>query len=211
MIHPTRTDLLLLRDKVSSIRNSVSILQARRQALIREFLASVRLYLRSRQGMSSAYASAIAELALARGHEGDALIDAIAAGSARDIGVEIVDNSVMGVRFQDLTGWGPFVRTPPERGFGYANTTPHLDEAAYAFEKLTEDLIEVAKFESRLKRLGEAIRQVTRRVRVLEERLLPQMLADIRSIAQHLGERERESHFRLKKFKTSREQASREA
>ena len=42
----------------------------------------------------------------------------------------VAAESVMGVRYQDLTVWGPFVRSPAERGFGYANTTPHLDEAA---------------------------------------------------------------------------------
>lgn len=204
MIHPTRTDLLLLREKVASVVNSVAIMQARRQALIREFLASVRPFLRSRQSVAGEYRTAIIELALSRGHEGDALIDAIAAGSARDVGVEIGEKSVMGVRFHDVSVWGPFVRTPPERSFGYANTTPHLDEAAFRFEKVTEDILEIAVFESRLKRLGEAIERMTHRVRVLEERILPQLNADIRAIARHIGEREREAHFRLKRFKDRR-------
>lgn len=204
MIHPTRTDLLQLRAKVASVANSVSILQARRQALIREFLTLVRPFLRSREAVAAEYGVAIAELSLARGHEGDALIDAIAAGSARDVGVEIAEKSVMGVRYQDLTVWGPFVRTPAERGFGYANTTPHLDEAAFAFETLTEHVLEVAMLETKLKRLGDAIQQATRRVRVLEERVLPRLHAEIKAIAAHIGEREREAHFRLKKFKARR-------
>lgn len=209
MIHSTRTDLLQLRDKVASVASSVSILQARRQALIREFLTLVRPFLRSREAVAAEYALAIGELQLARGHEGDALIDAIAAGSARDVGVEIVEQSVMGVRYQDLTVWGPFVRTPAERGFGYANTSPHLDEAAFAFEKLTEHVLEVAVLESKLKRIGDAIQQATRRVRVLEERILPGLHAEIKAIATHLGEREREAHFRLKKFKQRRDRARR--
>ena len=157
MIHPTRTDLLQLRAKVTSVANSVSILQGRRQALIREFLTLVRPFLRSRDAVAAEYGIAIGELQLARGHEGDAMVEAIAAGSTRDVGVEIAQKSVMGVRYQDLTVWGPFVRTPPERGFGYANTTPHLDEAALAFEKLTEHVLEVAVLEGRLKRIGDAI------------------------------------------------------
>lgn len=209
MMHPTRTDLLQLRAKVASVANSVSILQARRQALIREFLTLVRPLLRSREAVASEYGVAIAELSLARGHESDALIDAIAAGSARDVGVEIAEKSVMGVRYQDLTVWGPFVRTPAERGFGYANTTPHLDEAAFDFERLTEHVLEVAILESKLKRIGDAIQQATRRVRVLEERLLPRLHAEIKAIAAHLGERDREAHFRLKKFKERRDRPSR--
>jgi len=207
MIHPTRTDLLQLRAKVASVASSVSILQARRQALIREFLTLVRPFLRSREAVAAEYTVAIGELQLARGHEGDAMVGAIAAGSARDVGVEIVEKSVMGVRYQDLTVWGPFVRTPPERGFGYASTTPHLDEAAFAFEQLTEHVLEVAVLESKLKRIGAAIQQATRRVRVLEERILPRLHAEIKAIATHLGEREREAHFRLKKFKQRRDRA----
>lgn len=38
IIHPTRTNLLLLRERAASVANSVGILKARRQALIREFL-----------------------------------------------------------------------------------------------------------------------------------------------------------------------------
>ena len=208
MIRPTRTDLLQLRGKVASVTNSVSILQARRQALIREFLMLVRPFLRTRDAVAAEYAAAIGEISLARGHEGDALVDAIAAGSARDIGVDIVEKSIMGVRYQDLTPWGPFVRSPAERDFGYANTTPHLDEAAFGFERLTEHVLEVAVLESRLKRIGEAIQQASRRVRVLEERVLPRLRADIKAIAAHIGERERESHFRLKKFKAARDRRS---
>ena len=133
------------------------------------------------------------------------MIDAIAAGSARDVGVEIVEKSVMGVWYQDLTVWGPFVRSPAERGFGYANTSPHLDEAAFAFEKLTEHVLEVAVLESRLKRLGDAIQQATRRVRVLEERILPRLHTEIKAITTHIGERE--AHFRLKRFKRRRDRA----
>ena len=38
MIHPTRTNLLLLKEKSSSVSNSIGILKSRRQALIIEFL-----------------------------------------------------------------------------------------------------------------------------------------------------------------------------
>jgi V/A-type H+-transporting ATPase subunit D len=82
------------------------------------------------------------------------------------------------------------------------------DEAAFRFEKLTEHVLEVAVLESRLKRIGDAIQQATRRARVLEERILPRLLADIKAIATHLGEREREAHFRLKKFKQRRDRAA---
>ena len=38
MIHPTRTNLLKLKDRQKAVHRSLAILKARRQALIMEFL-----------------------------------------------------------------------------------------------------------------------------------------------------------------------------
>jgi V/A-type H+-transporting ATPase subunit D len=182
----------------------VAILKARRQALIREFLASVRPFLRSRDAIRNDYGRALVELRLAKGHEGAALIGAIAATGEREVGVDVTEKAVMGIRYRDVTVWGPFLRSPEQRNYGYASTTPHLEESIHAFERTAEGILGIAVFESKLKTLGDAIQHVTRRMRVLEERVLPSLKADIKAIAQYIGEREREAHFRLKKFKASR-------
>jgi len=118
MIHPTRTDLLQLKEKVVSVANSLAILKARRQALMRELFASIPPFLRSRDAIRIGYGRAIAELQLARGHEGDTFIETLAAGSAREVGVEIAGKNGMGVRYRELTPWGPFVRSPDQRNYG---------------------------------------------------------------------------------------------
>lgn len=205
MIHPTRTELRQLRERAASVANSVGILKARRLALIRGFLESVRPLVRSREAIRSDYARAIGELQLSTGHEGMAFIDALAATAGRPVGVDVEERNVMGVQYRDLTIHGPFVRAPNERGHDYTLTTPHLDESIHGFESVLESLLEIAAFESKLKMLGEEILRVTRRTRVLEERIMPRLQRQIRSIAQYLGEREREAHYRLKKFKQDRE------
>ena len=204
MIHRTRTDLLQLKEKVASVGNGVAILKARRQALIREFLASVRPYVRSRDGIRRDYSQALAELHLSLGHEGAALIDSLAATAEREVGVEVVDKNAMGVRYRELTAYGPFVRAPHERNYGYTVTTPHLEESICLFEKILEAMLEIAAFENKVEMVGEEILRVTRRTRVLEERLLPQLKTQIRTIVEYIGEREREAHFRLKRFKDTR-------
>jgi V/A-type H+-transporting ATPase subunit D len=65
-------------------------------------------------------------------------------------------------------------------------------------------MLEIAAFDSRLKMLDEDVLRVTRRTRVLEERVLPRLRGQIRSIVQYLGEREREAHYRLEKFRHGR-------
>ena len=201
MIHPTRTNLLLLKDKARSVTGSIGILKARRLALIREFLATSAPFLRTRDEVKTAYARALAELQLSLGHEGEEFIASLEGITGRELGLEIAGRSVMGLRYRDVTVREDPVRSPEERGYDYRLTTPHLDEAIHLFESIMAEMLEIAAFESRMKRLGEEIMRVTRRTRVLEERVLPGLHRDIRNIAQYIGERDREAYYRLKQFK----------
>ena len=201
MIHPTRTNLLLLKDKARSVTGSIGILKARRLALIREFLATSAPFLRSRDEVKTAYARALAEMHLSLGHEGEEFIASLGGVAGRELGVEISERSVMGLHYRDVTVTEEPVRSPEERGYDYRPTTPHVEEAIHLFESIMAEMLEIAAFESRMKRLGDEIVRVTRRTRVLEERVLPGLRQDIRSIAQYIGERDREAYYRLKQFK----------
>ena len=143
MIHPTRTNLLLLRERAASVTNSVAILKARRQALIRHFLDSVQPFVRSRDALRSDYGRALAELRLATGHEGSGWVESLAANSERAVGVEISDRNVMGLRYRELVPYGPFERSPAERNYDYSATTPHLEEAIHGFEKVLASMLEI--------------------------------------------------------------------
>jgi len=201
MIHPTRTNLLSLKDKARSVTVSVGILKARRLALMREFLAMSAPFLRSRAELRSAYARAMTELKLALGEEGEDFVASLTAVTARELGVEIAERSVMGLRYREVTMAAAPVRGVEERGYDYRATSPHLEEGIRQFEGILAEMLKVAAYESKMKRVGEEIVRVTRRTRVLEERVLPGLRGDIRSIAQYLSERDREAYYRLKRFK----------
>ncbi|OGR30007.1 MAG: ATPase [Desulfuromonadales bacterium GWD2_54_10] len=204
MIHPTRTNLLILKEKSRSVANSIGILKARRQALVREFLATTLPFLQGRQIVRDRYGQALLELALAARIEGEEFLEALEDTTARRLEVEIIEKSLMGLRYRDVSFKGKAVREINERGYDIRNTTPHGEEAFFLFETIIEEMAKLAAFESKLKRLGEEIVRVTRRTRVLEERILPDLRGRIRSIVQYLGEREREDYYRLKRFKTCR-------
>jgi len=201
MMHPTRTNLLLLKDKTRSVTGSVGILKARRLALIREFLSMSAPFLRSREEIKSAYARALAEMHLALGHEGEEFVASLQGVTARDLGVEINERSVLGLPYREVTVREEPVRSPDQRGYDYHHTTPHLEEAIGQFEAILAEMLEIAAFESKMKRIGDEIVRVSRRIRVLEERILPGLHREMRAIAQYIGERERESYYRLKRFK----------
>lgn len=205
MIHPTRTNLLLLKDKARSVTSSISILKGRRQALIRELLEASRPLLQSRAEIRRAYGQGITELQLSLGHEGEDTIASLAAAGRRDLGVEIVAKNALGLRYREVQARQSPLRAADERGYDYLGSTPHLEEAFALFEKIVEQLLETAAVEGKLRRLGEELVRVTRRIRVLEERLLPRLRGEIHAIAQYLGEREREAFYRLKRFKKTTE------
>ncbi|UCH81871.1 MAG: V-type ATP synthase subunit D [Nitrospiraceae bacterium] len=201
IIHPTRTNLLTLKEKSKSVINSVVILKARRQALIREFLKTTVPFLRSREDIRNTYGKALDELSLSLGHEGVTTIKSISAATERDVNVDIVEKSIWGLRYKDIIVHNDPVRDPDKRGYDFLATTPHLEESTYLFERILELMIELAAYENKLKRLSDEILNITRKMKVLEERMLPELKYQIKNISQYINERERETYFRLKKFK----------
>jgi len=203
MIHPTRTNLLMLREKAHSVANSIRILRARKQALIKELLDTSRPFMKSREEIRDLYAAAIEELALCIGREGLPCVESVAAVARREFPVEVTNRVIWGLRYKEVAAAEAAVRPPDARGYDFCSTTPHMEEAALRFEKILGSIIEVAAYESKLKRLGEEIVTMTRRIRVLEERVLPELKGTIRTIGHYIGEREREAYFRLKRFKAA--------
>lgn len=201
IIHPTRTNLLLLREKASSIKNSISILKARRQALMREFLETAIPLLRSREEIRGLYGNAMTQLSLSKGHEGKELIDSLSLVTEKTLSVVIREKSLWGLRYKDVSYTESPVKKPDERPFDYISITDHLNEAIQGFETIVEAMLEIANFESKIKRFAEEILKTTRRIRVLEERILPDLNKKIREIENYIAEREREAFYRLKIFK----------
>jgi V/A-type H+-transporting ATPase subunit D len=201
MIHPTRTNLLLLKEKSRSVQNSNSILKARRQALIRELLAATAPFLTSRDAVQATYGEAIRELALAQALEGGEMLNSLAAVAERDLGLEVSEGQVMGLRYREVSVRTTLLRNLEGRGYDYRSTTPRLEETLHHFEEILQAMLEIAAYESKLKRLSREVVRVTRRIRVLEERILPELQQQVKTISRFLGEREREATFRLKRFR----------
>jgi V/A-type H+-transporting ATPase subunit D len=201
VIHPTRTNLLLLKEKSASVSNSIAILKSRRQALIIEFLKTSTPYLESRRQIREIYGEGIINLCFSIGIEGRDIIDSISKTTARDFNIQISSKNLWGLDFKEIAPRESAVRDPASRGYDYRFTTPFLEEAIWRFEKIVDAILDISEYDNKLQRLSREIIQTTRRVRVLEERLMPKLKVHIKSINQYLGERERETYFRLKQFK----------
>lgn len=204
MIHTTRTNLLVLKEKSISVANSIGILKSRRQALIIEFLKTSTPYLESRRTVQQLYGEAITELACSLGIDGKDMLNSISAVAARQFQVKISTRKLWGLEYKEIEPRDSAVRSPDGRNYDIRWTTAGLEEGIWRFEKIVDTLLNIAEYDNKLQRLSREIIQTTRRVRVLEERIMPQLKQQIRSITQYLGERERETYYRLKQFKESR-------
>ena len=207
MIHPTRTNLLLLKEKSASVVNSIGILKSRRQALIIEFLKTSSPYLESRRVIRKLYSNAIMQLFFSRGSEGDAGIESISELTSREFNVEITTKKLWGLEYKEISPRQTAVRDIQARNYEYRFTTVNLEEAIWRFEKIVDVILDIAEYDNKLQRLSSEIIQTTRRVRVLEERILPNLKKQVKTIVHYLGERERENYYRLKQFKDSRLEA----
>ena len=202
MIQPTRTNLLLLRDRLRAVVNCTAILKGRRQALIKEFLKITEPLMQSREEVSRTYARAIDALTISKAREGPASIKALAAANRREIAVEVAEGNLLGLRYRDLTMHETVARRFDERPYDMQGSSPWLDEAVEMFEAIVEEMLSQANFEGKFRRLAEELVRLTRRIRILEERIAPQLEQDIHAMKQYLAERERETYFRLKRFKS---------
>ena len=202
MIQPTRTNLLLLKERLRAILNCTVILKGRRQALIKEFLKITQPLMQSREEISRAYARAIANLYVSEAREGTLGIPSLAEVNQRKVAVEVSEGNLLGLHFRDLTMHETVVRTFEERPYDMLGSSVWVEETIDQFEKIVEDILSIANFEGKFRRLAEELVRLTRRIRILEERITPQIMKEIHNMSQYLIERERETFFRLKRFKS---------
>jgi len=204
MIHPTRTNLLRLRAQRHALHRSLTILKARRQALIAEFLRLGEEFIDLHQQLSGLYAQALEQLEAARRKEGEISLAAIASTSTRFKGVDTEPGNILGIPYLTIVSTDTLPRQSQERPYAAAAHVADLSRSSELFEELSRAVIEHAGLESRVRRLSLAIRETTRVMRTLEDRILPRQQQTMRRIRFFLSEREREEQFRLRKFKQNR-------
>ena len=200
-LQPTRTNLLRLREQLRIVGSCTVILKGRRQVLIRELLLVTRPLMQSRDEVSRAYARALDGLRVSSAREGELALAGLCATSRRDLAIEVTERNLLGLRYREVLAHETVVREVTERPYDLHGSTPWLDEAIAEFEGIVEEMLALASFEGKFRRLAEELIRLTRRIRVLEERVDPALRSEIREMTNYLAEREREGYFRLKRFK----------
>jgi len=195
---PTRLALVRATRRLQRLSRGAAVLRRKREALVTELFRIARPAADARDEIAALARDAYPHLLGALAQHGMSGVRAIA-WPGRDLTVELEPGSVWGVVVSRIVARPPIRRTLGARGTAPAGTGLAAERAADGFERLTELLLDAAPREMLLRRLGQALAQTSRQVRMLEHRLSPRLRSDIARVRQALDEREREERTRVRR------------
>ena len=199
-VKPTRSELIKLNKQIKLAKSGHSLLKKKRDGLILEFFEVLKQAKSVRKEVVQRYKEAQRKLAIARTLSSDLTLRSLALALQEKHEITLETKNIMGVRVPKIES-AHVTRTFEERGIGIAASTPTIDAAIEAYEKLVEDLLRIAEVETTMKRLLSEIEKTKRRVNALEFNVIPKLDGLKKFIKLRLEEMERENIFRLKRVK----------
>jgi len=201
MLQHTRTKLIELKNSISTVENSISILNTKRAALIGELMKITRLYYDKKEIIKDKYAKALSQLDKSRRLDGSEFFDSALQSAVREVEFEVKSYNLWGVPIKEVRIPGSVIPETDKRNLGFLTSSTFFEKTVQDFESLVNELLDNINYEYKIKRLSAEVVKINRRINVLEQKILPGIKSDIRNIQQHLSERERAEFIKLKYFK----------
>ena len=209
-IKPTRSELLEIKRKIKLSQAGYKILKMKRDGLILEFFKILEEAKEIRQRVNRDYEVAMTKIAVAKAADGAIAVKSAAFALKVHPEIQLRSKNIMGLVVPEIEATS-LRATSDNRGYGVIGTSTYIDEAAKAFEDLTETVIKAAEIETTMKRLLDEIEKTKRRVNALEYKVIPELKEAAAFIQLRLEEMERENIFRLKRIKQKTAAAAAEA
>jgi V/A-type H+-transporting ATPase subunit D len=209
-VSATRSELLARRARIGLAAQGRDLLKERRTALVREFHRLGASVLDSLDDLDRDAADAGRFLGVTVAAAGPEPVDSAALAAEGDVEVRVRTRSVAGVPIVTIDK-AQIARARTDRGYSLAASSARIDEVADRFERVLDQLLDVAALELSVRRLADEIARTTRRMNALEHVVLPELEAERAHIALVLEEREMEDRVRLLRVRsgTRRESARR--
>lgn len=198
---PTKGNLIKLKSKQTLAMNGEVLLDRKKNILIQEVLSLVGQIQETRQQLNITYKKAYQALQDANITLG--IVSEIAKAIPLDQNLQITYRSLMGVDLPVILYERPNIRL----SYGLRATNSKFDYAYKTFQDARDLTIELARLESTLYRLANAIRQTKKRHNALKNVVLPNLKNDIHWIKERLEAEDQEEFIRLKTIKRKKENA----
>ena len=205
-VTPNRSVLLDLKKRIKLTQSGYKIMKMKRDGLIIEFFEVLEKARKMREGVSADYESAMEKITIARAVEGEIAVKSAAYALKADPQVKLSSKSIMGMMVPKVEADVIHVDIL-NKGYGVISTSPYIEEASVAFEKLLDTIIRAAEIETTMKRLLDEIEKTKRRVNAMEFKLIPELEEAMKFVKFRLEEMDRENTIRLKFLKGKGEAA----
>ncbi len=196
-------NLLVRKRQLVIAKQGADLLRKKRDALLKEFQKLLLPIVETHREIDRQAKRAIGVLSLALGYDGPEALRSASLSLSSKINVKKTEVKVWGVRIPELKAEN-LIKKSKERGYSLITVTSRIDLTANVYERLIQKIFELVPLEAKLKKLGGEIRKTSRRVNTLEQRVIPQIIAEMKFIRQVLEDREREDKFRLKRLKAKK-------
>ena len=191
-----RSRLITLRRDREAALLGRDLLDGKREAILRELVERVRVRNCVRDEVKQAYAAAQDALDEARIELGSCAIDSAALAQPVGASVERSPGSLVGVPLARLRA-----RVAPFRpSYGPGGTAASLDGAGAEFAALIPSLMSLAQEDEAVRNLEAGLRKTVRRLKALENVVIPRLEREAREVAGALEEEERDESLRRKRW-----------
>ncbi len=198
-VSPTRMDLLEIRKKLILAEKGHKLLEEKRDALVERFFNVIDKRKELSKNIDEDFKAAFMSLIQAQMILGERQVED-ASLLSEDVGeISFETDNIMGVKIPKMNADDIKVDLRPS--YGFMETCSKLDDAKKEFHYLLKRLIQLADLEAGIKSLTVEIEKTKRRVNVLENNLIPKLIATRKYIEMQLEEREREDFIRRKRIK----------
>ena len=198
-VNPTRMELLETRKIMILAEKGHKLLEEKRDALVDRFFDIIDKRKELKKTLDQSFTTAYRSLIQAQMILGEQQVDLFSQETQPLEDISFTTDNIMGVKIPVMNLAD--IHPTAEPAYGFLNSTAKLDDAYLQFREVGRQLLELADIESSIKSLTIEIEKTKRRVNVLENTLIPKLLATIKYIEMQLEEREREDFFRRKRIK----------
>ena len=194
-LKPTRIELIKTKRRIKLAKRGLDLLKMKRSAIVMEFFKISRSVKGMRENLRSEIGEAMETLKIAEIVCGTMDIERVAYMSADPtVGIEM--KNVMGVRIPELSQESN--QTILSRIYRVSSVPTAINDTITVFEKIYNQIIEIAEKENSMRKLLHEIEKTKRRSNALENLLIPQLNVQARTIRMRLEEIERDMFTTLK-------------
>mgnify|MGYP004559431783 CR=1 FL=1 len=197
-VSPTKGNLLNIKKSLNLAKLGYSLLDRKRNILIREMMMLIDDAKAIRGEIESTYKDAY--LALQNANITLGVCENAAKAVPIETGVRVTYRSVMGVEIPHVS----LHPQPIKVYYGFQATNAALDNAFVLFQRVKKLTATLAEIENSVYRLANAIKKTQKRANALKNIIIPRFEADSKFITDALEEKEREDFSRLKIIKKNR-------